>query len=148
MDTTTFTYSTYIQTTPEQLWQALTSPEFTVQYWQTRRFEGEWKSGAPIKMVRGDGGTDFEGTVIDYNPYKLLSYSGLGSDGTSATKVSFEIIPLLDSQVRLNVIHEGLPDSKTIPVREGWYAIISSLKTMLETGKPLDFSWWKGNNRK
>jgi uncharacterized protein YndB with AHSA1/START domain len=143
MEKQTFTYSTYIHTTPEQLWEALTSSQFTRQYWGGTAFETDWKPGSTISMTRPQGtGVDEKiGKVITFDPPKFLSYTGIG--GTNSI-VTFEIVPLLPDQVRLNITHEDIEPELGTRVAEGWFAIMSSLKTMLETGTALDYSWWRG----
>lgn len=139
----TFTYSTYISATPEQLWEALTSEQFTKQYWMGTVLESDWKVGSPIKLTHPKGGQMKEkyGTVVAFDPPKLLSYTGIG--GTNST-VTFEIVQLTPNQVRLNITHADIEEAFGKGVAEGWYAIISNLKTFLETGKTLDYSWWRG----
>ena len=142
----TFIYSTYINTTPEKLWEALTNSEFTHQYWGGTSVESDWKVGSPIKLISPEyrKTPDNIGTILKSDPPKLLSYTGIGGAGSENSVVTFEIIKLLPKQVRLNLKHEDIADSIKINVNEGWYAILSSLKTMLESGTALDFSWWKG----
>jgi len=142
----TFTYSTYINTTPEKLGGALTKAEFTRQYWGGRTVESDWKQGSTIKMIQpqGDKVYDFEGKVLKSDPPKLLSYTGIGRVDNEDTVVTFELVQMGASQVRLNITHEGLDEKMKKITSVGWYAILSSLKTLLETGEPLDFSWCKG----
>ncbi|HEX5315174.1 MAG TPA: SRPBCC domain-containing protein, partial [Candidatus Kapabacteria bacterium] len=71
----TYTYSIFIQTTAEKLWEALTSPEFTRQYWAGNALLSEWKVGAPVSLVTKEGKVDIEGKVLSYNPYSSLSYT-------------------------------------------------------------------------
>ncbi|HET9137267.1 MAG TPA: SRPBCC domain-containing protein [Candidatus Kapabacteria bacterium] len=138
-----FAYSTYISTTPEQLWEALISPQFTKQYWMGTVLESDWQVGSSIRLLHPKGTEMKEkyGKVVAYDPPKLLSYTGIG--GANST-VTFELIQLSPNQVRLNITHEDIEPEFGKGVAEGWYAIISNLKTFLETGKLLDYSWWRG----
>lgn len=90
MDKPVFTYVTDIATTPEQLWEALTSGDFTYQYWGGRRIESAWKPGSPVKHVREDGGTDWQGEVLEADPPKRLSYTFMGHVKLTVTHDHFE----------------------------------------------------------
>ena len=59
-----FVYVSYIATTPEELWQALTDGEFTRRYWGGRRMQSDWNVGSPVKHLREDGGIDWQGEVL------------------------------------------------------------------------------------
>jgi uncharacterized protein YndB with AHSA1/START domain len=140
-----FTYSTYIDTTPEKLWEALTSPEFTAKYWGGRTMYSDWKEGSEIRIVQPKGreAAESRGKVLKSEFAKLLVYQDNCDDPSSASTLTFEIVST-PAQVRLNVTHEVSMSELPPMVREGWYAIAASLKTLLETGKPLDYSWWRG----
>jgi uncharacterized protein YndB with AHSA1/START domain len=138
-----FVYVTYIQTTPEKLWDALTHGEFTKQYWYQRRIESDWSVGAPVRFYEGDSNTVTDsGKVLEANPPKRLSYTFRPevSDEDRAmgfSRVTFTLEPQ-ESLVKLTLVHDELPDWETAnSFREGWSPILSSLKTFLETGKPL-----------
>ena len=75
MDKPKFVYVSYIATTPEKLWQALTSGEFTRQYWGGRRIQSDWQVGSVVKHLGEDGGIDWEGKVLVSEPPRLLSYT-------------------------------------------------------------------------
>ena len=143
MSTNTFIYSIYMNTTPEKLWVTLTTSEFTRKYWGGLDIESDWKVGSPVKMaVPWDGKLiEMAGTVLKSEQPKILSYTGIGGADSSIT---FEIIQVSPLEIRLNITHEGFSDKARTSLSEGWYAILSSLKTLLETGVALDHSWWKG----
>jgi uncharacterized protein YndB with AHSA1/START domain len=149
-----FVYTTYIKTTPERLWQALTEPAFTRQYWGPE-FTSDWTAGAP--MVWSQNGIDIadpEQVVLEADPFRRLAYTwhSLNADAGKAfgadpelfaqvahesrTRVSFELAPA-GAMVRLTVVHEGFDPGSTIleGVSGGWPAIIAALKTLLETGE-------------
>lgn len=138
MDKPTFVYETYIDTTAEKLWKALTSPEFTEQYWGGRRIQSDWEKGASVKHVRPDGGFDWQGEVLEVDPLKLLSYTWKSHEDETI-RVTFELEPY-GNVMRLRVTHyfkfEVIPE-----IRGGWIAIISSLKSLLETGNALTYPW-------
>jgi len=166
MQKPSFVYTTYIQTTPERLWQALTEPAFTKRYWDVT-FETDWTAGS--KMVWDNHGAiiaDPDQVVLESDPYRRLSYTWhtftpeLGhligfSDQLLAevaaeprSKVTFEIEPAGDA-VKLTVVHDGFePGSKIAEnVSGGWPIVIARLKTMLETGEPLRIERATGQSR-
>jgi uncharacterized protein YndB with AHSA1/START domain len=147
-----FVYVTYIRTTPEKLWDALTKPEFTRAYWCGTSHECDWEAGSDWRVMIPDGRVGDSGKVLEINPGRRLVLSWrnefmpeLKAEGYS--RASFEIETVGDT-VRLTVTHEMERDnSKLIDgVSNGWPAILSSLKTMLETGTALELtSRWPDN---
>jgi uncharacterized protein YndB with AHSA1/START domain len=141
-----FVYTTYIKTTPEKLWTALTSPEFTRQYWFGIDVVSDWKVGSTMKYLKGVD-TLVLGQVLAYNPYTLLSYTfheemNKESSQEPPTKVTLEIEPEAGTEtVRLIVTHtDFVENSKHFQnISGGWPAVLSSLKTFLETGDLLAF---------
>ena len=140
-----FVYVAYIATTPERLWQALTDSAFTAQYWVGRRITSDWHEGASVHHVRDDGGVDWVGEVLRYEPCSLLSYTfhmqiSEAHKADAPSRLTFEIEPF-DTVVKLTFIHDQLEDAPATreTTRYGWPAIISSLKSLLETGAPLPF---------
>jgi uncharacterized protein YndB with AHSA1/START domain len=137
-----FVYVIFIQSTPEAVWQALTEPEFIAKYWGGRRLESDWQVGSPVRHMRPDGGSFGEGKVLAADPSRLLSYSFhlRQSDGTLVEPpghVTFEI-EAAGSAVKLTLKHEHGDDSPRRQVmNNAWPAILSSLKSLLETGEPL-----------
>jgi len=139
IDNPQFVYVTYINTTPQKLWEALTNPEFTKQYWGGRSIESDWKIGSTVKFIDSGGMSGSAGEVIAFEPPRLLSYTW-GSKVPS--HLTFKLEPYGDV-MRLTVTHVGLePGSSEYEMtRQGWIAIMSSLKSMLETGKALTYPW-------
>jgi uncharacterized protein YndB with AHSA1/START domain len=138
-----FVYVSYIATTPEKLWAALTRGEFTKKYWYGRRIESAWTVGAPVTFFDRD--TDVKtdgGVVLECDPPRKLVYTFRPEFDEEARKspfsrVSFTLEPH-ESLVKLTLVHDELPDDETVKAfREGWAPILSSLKTFLESGKPL-----------
>jgi uncharacterized protein YndB with AHSA1/START domain len=139
-----FLYTTYIQTTPEKLWEALTNGEFTRQYWGGYRIESDWKVGSPMKFYAPDGSLAHSDRVLRAEKPKLLSYSWKPLmkfvPDEPASIVTFELEPV-GSLVKLTITHSDFPEnSKVLPmISNGWPMVISSLKTFLETDKALPF---------
>lgn len=143
MDGPEFVYVAYIATTPDKLWQALTSGAITRLYWYDRRIESEWSVDSPVRFYDGDSNvvTD-EGKVLQTDPPRRLSYSfrpvlndEVQEMGTS--RVSFTMEPV-DGMMKLTLVHDELrSEEEGAGFREGWSPILSSLKTFLETGKPM-----------
>jgi len=128
----TFTYVTYIASTREEIWRALTEPEFTRRYWNGRLVESDWRVGSPVTIRHDydDGVDSLGGMVITADRPRRLSY------GVPPNVVTFELTDHADV-VKLTVIHEGLDDVGVASVSEGWAFIVSNLKTLLESGRPL-----------
>lgn len=155
MEKKEFIYATYIRTTPEKLWDALTSPEFSQKYWFGFRFEVEQKVGGNVRILppKGmEGHGDHAGKVLVCEPHRKLVYTWQQADTPEIAKkrdglsrVTYELTPM-GSQVKLRLIHENLlpedveKDPTTFKgVNNGWPAVISSLKSLLENGVALDF---------
>jgi len=139
-----FLYVIYIRTTPEKLWDALTQPEFTRAYWCGCSLESTWKPGAPWKLMIPDGRVGDGGEVLESDkPRKLVLkwrnefLPEMRAEGYS--RCTFELEPAGD-MVKLTVTHEiDKSGTKFIPsVASGRPAILSSLKSLLETGDALE----------
>ena len=166
MQKPSFVYTTYIQTTPERLWQALTEPAFTKRYWDVT-FETDWTAGST--MVWDNHGAliaDPGQVVLESDPYRRLSYTwhnftpelgdviGFSDELLAAfaaeprSKVTFEVEPAADA-VKLTVVHDDFePGSKIAEsVSSGWPVVIAKLKTLLETGEPLHIERATGQSR-
>lgn len=146
MDKPGFVYVSYIATTPEKLWRALTSGEFTRLYWGGRRIQSDWRVGSPVKHIREDGGVDWEGQVLVSEPPRILSYTfrmqiSERHRAERPSRVTFELQPA-GSVVKLVLTHDDFEGTGATSetTRHGWPAILSSLKSLLETGNPLPFS--------
>jgi uncharacterized protein YndB with AHSA1/START domain len=142
LDKPKFVYVTYIATTPDKLWEALVSPEFTALYWGGTRLESDWKVGSPVNLVMHGEGTD-KGEVLHFEPFKKIAYTfNVGWDAEmaaeGASRVTYELEEM-NRKVKLTVIHDQFePGSKVLAaVSNGWPGIMSSLKSFLETGEAL-----------
>ena len=145
MEKPKFVYVSYIATTPEKLWQALTDGEFTRRYWGGRRIQSDWNVGSPVKHLREDGGIDWQGEVLKSERPLLLSYTfhmqiSEQHRGERASRLTFELQPM-GSMVKLILIHDEFESRSATfeTTQHGWPAIMSSLKSLLETGSSLPF---------
>jgi uncharacterized protein YndB with AHSA1/START domain len=136
-----FVYVTYIRTTAERLWEALTEPEFTRQYWMGTHQESEWTVGSSWKLYFEDGTLADSGEVVEIERPKRLVLSWrnefrpeLTEEGYSRATMELEPVGEL---VKLTVTHEmAVLKSKFIEaVSGGWPMLLSSLKSLLETGE-------------
>ena len=138
----TFVYVTFIRTTPEKLWTALTDPDSHRRYWFGMHLESDWTRGAPWTMLFSDGRICDGGEVIESEPpYRLaLRWRNewkeeLKAEGPSLC--TLEIEPMDGGAVKLTVVHEiDRAESQFIEaVSGGWPRILSNLKSLLETGE-------------
>jgi len=145
-------YVTYIRTTPEKLWDALTQPEFTRAYWHGVWHDTKWEKGSSWKLMFPDGRVADSGEVTEIDKPRrfVLRWRNeflpeLHAEGYSTC--TFELAPEDDS-VKLTITHEiDKPESIFIQkVSNGWPKILSSLKSLLETGDSLESTkhWPKG----
>jgi uncharacterized protein YndB with AHSA1/START domain len=139
----TFVYVTYIRTTPQRLWEALTKPEFTRQYWYGVHMDSDWKKGSPWTMVHPDGRVTDAGEVLESDPPKRLVLKWrhemrpeLKQEGYSRCVMELEPDGEL---VKLSITHSiDREKSKLVEaVSSGWPKILSGLKTLLETGQAI-----------
>jgi uncharacterized protein YndB with AHSA1/START domain len=137
-----FVYVTYIETTPEKLWEALTSSEFTRRYWFNTEVRSDWKVGSPIALVM-DGKTTDVGEILEADRPRRLSYTFkhvLDEElkKEPASKVVVTIEPH-GKVVKLTLTHEGFVEGGKMldGISKGWPAIIASLKSLLESGTAL-----------
>jgi uncharacterized protein YndB with AHSA1/START domain len=146
MSKPSFVYVTYIATTPERLWAALTQPEFTERYMFGRRVESTWAAGAPVRYWGREGSVSDSGQVLESDPPRRLSITwrvefddALRDEGYST--VTFVLEPL-GGEVKLTVIHDELREGSGVHkgISMGWPKALSSLKSLLETGRPLAVS--------
>jgi uncharacterized protein YndB with AHSA1/START domain len=138
------TYVIHIATTAEKLWQALTSATALKANWGD--IQSEWIRGAQITEVDDSGKVLWRGEVLRSEPGRLLSYT---MDGDEPTEVTVELGPARSDVapsatiVRLELTQTGFKAQSTLlpECARAWSEILSSLKTYLETGRPLGFAW-------
>ncbi len=137
-------YEVFIRTTPERLWDAITSPEWTRRYFYGGVFESTWQPGAPYRTFLPDGTTPFEGTVLESDPPRRLVYTfhyvaDEDTRGEQPSRVTWEIAPMCE-MCKLTVVHDQFVAGETATFHRaggGWPFILSNLKTLLETGESL-----------
>jgi uncharacterized protein YndB with AHSA1/START domain len=141
MSSLEFVYITYIETTPEKLWHALTDGDFTERYWFGHRINSDWKVGSTFRFTHPTDPSP-EGKVLISEPPKRLAYTWKGCSEDlkheRISRVTFDLEPR-GTVVKLTVTHDNLDEGgKTFSgISVGWPMVIASLKSMLETGRPL-----------
>jgi uncharacterized protein YndB with AHSA1/START domain len=137
-----FVYTTYIETTAEKLWQALTDGDFTERYWFGHRVTSDWKPGSSYRFA-SRGTPSVEGKVLVSEPHRQLSYSwdscSPADQRERTSRVTFDLEPR-GKIVKLTVTHDEL-DERGVTLRDisgGWPMVLASLKSLLETGHGLD----------
>ena len=137
-----FIYVTYIETTAEKLWHALTDRDFIQTYWMDCILTSDWKIGSRMTMERY-GELKNECVILESDPPRRMSYSWHSVfDAEMKTEKPSRVTYVLEPQgniVKLTVTHENFADdSKTLPsISFGWPMVLSNLKSILETGHPL-----------
>src|SRR5215468_2273799 len=140
MSRSTFVYVTYIRTTPEQLWSALTDVKFIEQYWFGMQCESQWTAGSSWQLKSRDGQILDAGEIVEAEPPRRLvirwqhqSKPELKAEGASLCTMEME---LSGTAMKLCIIHSiERETSKLIEaVSGGWPKILSNLKSLLETG--------------
>ena len=148
MDRGTFVYVTYIAARPEDVWKGLLDGEFTRQYWAHDNVS-DWKKGSTWEHRRADEArtVDILGEVLEAEPPRRLvmtwAYPKDKGRRDRQSRVTFEIDRVAD-MVRLTVTHDELEAASEmhLKISEGWPRVLSSLKSLLETGRPLQT--WAG----
>jgi uncharacterized protein YndB with AHSA1/START domain len=136
-------YEVYIRTTPEKLWQAITRPEMTRQFFYGNDVESDWKVGSSVRHKSPDGKPNLDGKVLEVVPQrKLVTTFSAVHDAACAkdrpSRVTWEIEPR-GEVCKLTLTHDdfdGITETYQ-QVGRGWNPVLSGLKTLLETGKPL-----------
>jgi uncharacterized protein YndB with AHSA1/START domain len=142
---TTQVYSVFIRATPDQVWDAITKPEFTARYFYGSVIDSTFEPGSPYLGWSSDRTQQYvDGEVLESDPPRLLRHTwrALYDEETAAeqpSRVTWEIEPQDGGVTKLTVVHDQLEASpKTaLNVAGGWMYILSGLKTLLETGEPL-----------
>ena len=160
-----FSYTTYIQATPEQVWQGLTDSTFTRRYWRHQKagpktFYTDWQQGSAYALAHEEIGlvvSDPEQVILESDRGRRLAYTWhsftpewaaeVGMDEATAaawraeprSTVAFDIEAVGQRVAKLTVTHGGFtPGSRVLQaISEGWPAVLASLKTLLETGTGL-----------
>lgn len=160
-----FVYTNYIPARPEEVWQGLTDPAFTTRYWRHHRaggkkFPSDWKKGSTWALVHEDIElvvSDPEMVILESDPPRTLAYTwhtftsewaaAVGLDDAALarwraeprSRVAYEIEDVGHGVTKLTVTHGGFQPGSAVraAISEGWPAVLSSLKTLLETGATL-----------
>ena len=141
---TSFVYVTYIRSTPEKVFEALTQPEIARRYWGHENVS-DWQPGSTWQHVRADEQRTVQvvGKVVESSPPTRLVISwaspSQAADPASYSRVSFDI-DAYDGMVRLTVTHDELQAGSPMArgIQQGWPIVLSSLKSLLETGQGID----------
>lgn len=149
MSKSKFVYVVYIASTPEKIWDAIVVPEITRQYWKHENVS-DWKVGSRWEHRSADESSIIRvvGQVVENVPSRRLVLTWMlpkdVDDITKHTRAIFELEPI-ETMTRLTVTHDGLEEGSEIlmSISAGWPRVLSSLKTLLETGNPLDT--WAGS---
>jgi uncharacterized protein YndB with AHSA1/START domain/DNA-binding transcriptional ArsR family regulator len=133
-----FVYVIYIHSTAERVWDALTDPELTARYWGHSNVSADWRPGSRWDHVRTDGSgiSDGGGDVLESDRPRRLALAW------ETSTVTFDVEPH-DDIVRLTVTHEDLGEDERAGAAAGWAAVLSNLKSLLETGHPLPQPPWE-----
>jgi uncharacterized protein YndB with AHSA1/START domain len=145
VERTSFVYVTFIASTPEKVFEAITSADLSSQYWGHANVS-DWQPGSRWEHVRNDDArtVNLVGRVIEHNPPSRLVLSWVGrddeSDPEAYSRVTFDILPYDGNLVKLTVTHDDLIRGSGMEqgVSRGWPIVLSSLKSYLETGEGLD----------
>jgi uncharacterized protein YndB with AHSA1/START domain len=137
-----FLYVTYIRTTPDKLFEALTTPEFNRQFWMGNQQISDWQVGSPWRIEGADGKVWDTGEVLEFDPPRKYAVTWahqvkpeVAAEGVS--RATFELEPM-GEVVKLTVTHEIENGPNFIAaVSGGWPMVLSALKTLLETGQAL-----------
>jgi uncharacterized protein YndB with AHSA1/START domain len=138
-------YALFIKASPEQIWDAITKPEFTTKYFYGSAVETTGERGGPWNGWSADRSQKLvDGEVLESDPPRLLRHTwrALYDPETAAephSRVTWELEPQDGGYTKLTVVHDGLEEApKTAAsVEGGWAFVLSGLKTLLETGAPL-----------
>lgn len=141
---TSFVYVTYIRSTPEKVFEAITRPEVTRRYWGHENVS-DWQPGSAWQHVRADGQrtVNIVGKVVEVEaPTRLIiswANPANADDPDSYSRVRFDVEPYED-MVRLTVTHDELEAGSGMAkgIQQGWPIVLSSLKSLLETGQGID----------
>ncbi|MET0939859.1 MAG: SRPBCC family protein [Mesorhizobium sp.] len=143
-ETTSFVYVTYIRSTPEKVFEAITKPELAKRYWGHENVS-DWNPGSKWEHIRDneERTVDLVGKVVEVSPPTRLVISwanaSQAADPAAHSRVTFDIEEY-ETMVRLTVTHDELEAGSGMEkgIRQGWPIVLSSLKSFLETGSGID----------
>jgi uncharacterized protein YndB with AHSA1/START domain len=140
-----FVYVTYIAAPPERVWEALTKPDISEKYWFGYRVAADGKPGDHMTATSPAGKLSHRDPILESDPPRRLVYGWKALDklpDERASRVTFDLAPF-KGQTRLTVIHDDFVEGSKMfeMISKGWPAVLSSLKSFLETGRGLEPSW-------
>jgi len=141
-----FVYVTYIAAAPEKVWQALTDPDMTEKYWFGFRVAADGKAGDYMTAKSPAGKEVHHDVILESDPPRRLAYAWQPlykeMEGERPSRVTFELAPF-KGQTRLTIVHDEFDEGSKIfgMISKGWPAVLSSLKSFIETGRGLQPSW-------
>jgi uncharacterized protein YndB with AHSA1/START domain len=148
MNKPVFVYTSYIASTPEKVFKALTDTDATAKFWFGNAATSDWKVGSPIEFHR-EGKLILRGKILENDPPRRLSYTFQAMhephNGKEApSRVVFELEQQKD-QVKLVVTHDDFPEGTQVfgAISNGWPLVLSSLKSYVETGRVLRAPWYE-----
>lgn len=141
-----FIYVIVIAGPPEAVWEGLTTAEFTKQYWHKTRVNSSFEVGSSIRFMTESGQVGAEGEILSVDYPAELSYTwqfpnNPDTSGEAPSRVTFRL-DAVAAGTRLTVIHDQFPEGSRMfdLIQPGWPLVLSGLKTLLESGKAIDFS--------
>jgi uncharacterized protein YndB with AHSA1/START domain len=139
-----FVYVTYIRAPAEKVWEALTDPELNRKFWGGYHQESSWAVGADYAILGPDGNAWDSGKVLEADPPRRLSVSwthlkdeAMKAEGVSTASFDLETSPEGITKLTLTHAIAASPSKLIEAVSGGWPMILSSLKSLLETGKAI-----------
>ncbi len=144
-----YVYEIVIGAAPERVWEALTSAEFTQQYWNQTRVRSDFEPGGRIEFLVGENDdVGCEGEILTVEAPRQLAYTwrfprNPETRDEAPSRVTFLLEPVgAGAATRLRIVHDQFPEGSRMPglVGPGWPLVFAGLKTLLETGNALDFS--------
>ena len=134
-----FIYITYIRTTPERIWAAITNPHLTKQFWGYENIS-DWKEGSPWKHVDNYNKRTVKlvGKILRITPKELILTWASPTNLEDSSQVTFKIKSIKEA-VCLQVTHNNFKIGSKTPdmIKDGWPRVLSSMKSFLETGRAL-----------
>jgi uncharacterized protein YndB with AHSA1/START domain/DNA-binding transcriptional ArsR family regulator len=136
-------YEVYIAAAPERVWQALTDSELTKQYYYGNTVESDWKPGSPMVYRNPDGTEAIQCEVVEADPPRRLVHTFFFPGTDEAPSRCTWTIEARGAASLLTLVHDGFEGETSTyrSVAHGWVPILSGLKTLLETGKPLEITY-------
>lgn len=139
-------YQIFIRATPEQVWAGITDGALTKRYFHDTTIESTWQPGADVVYRNPDGSIAVEGEVLEATPHTRLAYTwhvlyNPAAAAEAPSRVTWELEPMGET-TKLTMVHDRFPEASVVSpeVGPGWHPLLSSLKSLLETGEPLNLS--------